>query len=161
MAFEPYIKIEGGSKDDIESESFEKNRSDEVVIELNTAGTELLKKLKGIGDSYSNRIVKYRNLLGGFVKKEQLMEVYGMDTALYNQINDKVTVDASKIRKININKCSVELLKKHPYIKWNVASAIINYREQHGNFSVIADIKKTDLIDEDLFGKVAPYLVLQ
>ena len=49
-----------------------------VVVEINTADSAELMRLNGIGASFSRRIVKYRNLLGGFISKEQLLEVYGM-----------------------------------------------------------------------------------
>jgi len=134
---------------------------DKSKIEINSADTFELKRIKGIGSVYANRIIKYRNLLGGFFKKEQLLEVYGIDASVYEPISKFIEVDASKIRKININFCSIYQLKQHPYIKWNVANAIVNYRDRHEKYAKLADIRKTDLVNDELYLKIAPYLTIE
>lgn len=97
-------------------------------IELNTADSLQLQELKGIGPGFARRIVIYREKLGGYYAKEQLMEVYGFTDKLYNLIKNDITVDASKIRKININKMNISQLKRHPYISYYEAKAIYDYR---------------------------------
>jgi len=87
-----------------------------LKIELNTATEEDLDKLPSIGGSFANRIVKYRQMLGGYCMKEQLMEVYGFDTTRYNTIKGLITVDESRIVKIAVNLADIKLLGKHPYI---------------------------------------------
>ena len=43
---------------------------EKILIEINSADSAELVKLKGIGLSYAKRIMKYRNLLGGYYQKE-------------------------------------------------------------------------------------------
>ena len=129
-----------------------------LSIELNIASAARLTELKGIGPAYSDRIVKYRNWLGGFRNMNQLLEVYGLEDSLYYEIIPFLTLDTARIRKININKVAIRELQKHPYVKWNVARAIVNYRDQHGDFTKVSDIKKTDLVSPELYRKIAPYL---
>ncbi|MBO6034901.1 MAG: helix-hairpin-helix domain-containing protein, partial [Paludibacteraceae bacterium] len=87
-----------------------------------------LQELRGIGPSFARRIGKYREKLGGYYAKEQLMEVYGFTEQLYSQVEKHVTVDASKIRKLNINELDIAELKRHPYISFYEAKAIFDYR---------------------------------
>ena len=129
-----------------------------VVIELNSADSLDLQQLRGIGPSFSRRIIKYRDLLGGFYSTAQLLEVYGMDSTKYLGIASQVTVDIEKIRKININKVSIKEMMKHPYIEFYVAKSIINYRNEKGAFTDIAQIREAKLVYNELFLKIEPYL---
>src|SRR3569833_3197280 len=63
-----------------------KKAASNVVIELNSADSAKLTELKGIGPSFARRIINYRNRLGGFINKEQLKEVYGMDDDRYAEM---------------------------------------------------------------------------
>jgi competence protein ComEA len=135
-------------------------KNDGGVVELNAADSAILTTIKGIGAFYAKTIIKYRNSLGGFHSKEQLLEVWKFDSEKYAAIEKFVSVDPSKIKKININTCEAEQLKI-PYLKWNMANAIVNYRKHHGSFKTIDDIKQTDLVDEETLRKIAPYLSLE
>lgn len=134
--------------------------SNQINIELNSADTFDIKFITGIGTVYASRIVKYRDLLGGYHKKEQLLEVYGIDTALYHQIEPYIQIDTTLIKRININKAGSHTLGSHPYISRRVASAVVNYREQHGPYADIEDVRKIVLINNDLFFKIKPYLTI-
>ncbi len=98
------------------------------LIELNNADSITLKNLKGIGNVISKRIVRYRNRLGGFCKKEQLLEVTGIDTSLYRTIAPYLTLETRLVRQVNINTAEFNDLKGHPYLSNNIALSIVNYR---------------------------------
>ncbi len=131
-----------------------------VVIELNSADSLDLQQLPGIGPAFASRIVKYRDLLGGYHHKEQLLEVYGMDSARYAAVAQSITVDPVYIHKININAASVKELIGHPYIEFYLAKSIITYRENIGSYSNIDELLNAKLIYRELFYKIAPYLTL-
>ncbi|MDP4265863.1 MAG: helix-hairpin-helix domain-containing protein, partial [Bacteroidota bacterium] len=133
---EPYINIPETPKKEFPVRTFSSFKEDKI-IELNTADTLSLTKLRGIGPGYARRIIKYRDLLGGFLNKQQLLEVYGLDTTLYSKIEKFLTIDLNKIRRINLNTAGFDELRKHPYIKYNNAKLIIRYKEQHGNYKSI------------------------
>lgn len=131
-----------------------------TVVELNSADSAYLTKVKGIGAFYAKSIVKYREQLGGFAFKEQLMEIWKFDKEKFDAVKNFIVVDDSEVRKININTCTAAQLK-HPYISWNAANAIVNYRLQHGKYKKLEEIKKTDLVDDETFRKLVYYLVVE
>ena len=133
----------------------------EVIVELNTADTTALKQLKGIGTGFAKRIVKFRESLGGFVKKEQLLEVYGFDKEKFDAAAFQLAVDVSKAKKININSASVDDLNKHPYIDKKIATKIFWHRVNKGDYKEVQEILKTNLVDEQTFSKLAPYLTVK
>lgn len=155
----PYIDL----PDKIVSKGSEKKiyeKKSLLVVELNSADTSELIKLPFIGPSIARRIVKYRERLGGFYSLEQLKEVYGMDTIHFTQLTNRLRLDVSEIKKINLNSIAIDDLKKHPYLKYHIAKSIIMIRDRHGRYSSIEGIKKSDLVTEDLYLKLAPYLSL-
>ncbi len=129
-----------------------------AAVEINGADTIELDKIKGIGMVFANRIVKYRERIGGFYKKEQLMEVFGLDSVKYNEIKGQVTLDAGKLKKININTAQFDDFKNHPYIKYKQVNALIQYRKQHGNYSNIADVYKVAIMNQETVSRLSPYL---
>lgn len=130
------------------------------VVELNSADSASLTTIKGIGAFYAKNIIKHRNALGGFVFKEQLLEIWKFDQEKLSAIEKYIDIDESKIKKVNINTCEAADLKS-PYIKWTVANAIVNYRKNHGKYKTVDEIKKTDLVDEETYRKIVPYLVIE
>lgn len=127
-------------------------------VEINSADSAELCKLYGIGPAFASRIMKYRNLLGGFVRKEQLLEVYGMTEERYLQFADNVVVDTSLVEKININTATLATLKRHPYLDYYQAKAIVSFREQGNRFNNYADLLVVNLVDEVLVSKLKGYI---
>lgn len=131
-----------------------------VLVELNTADQEKLESIPGIGAFFAKNILKYRDRLGGFLYKEQVLEVWKMDVEKYSTIEKYLQVDANKIKQLELNSVAVEILKDHPYLNWNIANSIIKIRNQKGKFKSIGEIKESVLMDEELFEKIKPYLSL-
>ena len=163
IQLEPYVLIEEKEcKRVVDSVNIDESISHSItLLELNTADTADLVKLRGIGSVFSRRIVKYRNLLGGFYKKEQLLEVYGLNNEVYNKISSYVFVDTVEITRININTATINELNKHPYLDYYKSKAIVKYREVVGSFSSVKDLLMVSIIYENTFEKVKPYLTVQ
>lgn len=85
-----------------------------ATIDLNSADTTLLKRVPGIGSSFARRIVKYRDLLGGYYVVEQLQEVYGMDRERYDAIHPYFTVGTA-VRPLTL---TIDSISYHPYLSW-------------------------------------------
>jgi competence protein ComEA len=127
----------------------------------NVADSAALESIRGIGPAFASRILKYRNRLGGFYKKEQLMEVYGLDSAMFGLLEGQILVDPSSIRTININTATFEEMKKHPYLTYKQMNAIIQYRKQHGSYHSIVDLTKIAILNDEILRKIEPYLTYQ
>lgn len=130
-----------------------------LSFELNTADSLDLVQLYNIGPVIARRILKYRSLLGGYVRKEQLREVYGIDSARYNDIAPHLTVDPSRITPIDINTADIDRLKRHPYLDYYQAKAIIRLREEKGAYAGVRDILNIPIIDSETFIRIEPYLI--
>jgi len=124
---------------------------------LNSTDREDLKKISGIGDKLSERIIKFRDKLGGFHSMRQLNEVYGLDSTIIQKIGSHFHINDS-INRIFINQISKKELANHPYFSYKTAQVIVNYREQHGHFQKPDDLKKIHIINDSIVSKISPYL---
>ena len=129
-------------------------------LEINTASVEDLENLKGIGPFFAKQIIKYRDKLGGFASKEQILEVWKMTIETYDKLIPQIEIDKSKIRKLKINEVTPEELKNHPYLNWSQVNSIVKMRMQRTKFNAIDEIQESKLIDAETFEKLIPYLSL-
>jgi competence ComEA-like helix-hairpin-helix protein len=129
-----------------------------TIIDINMADTAALIALPGIGSKLSQRIINFRNKLGGFYKIEQVAETFGLPDSTFQKIRIYLKLSSSGFKQININTASIDEMKLHPYIRYAIGNAIIQYRNQHGNYSNVEDVKKIMTVTEDMFNKMAPYL---
>jgi len=131
-----------------------------VLVELNKADSIQLLSIGGIGPYFSNKIITYRKQLGGYFKKDQLLEIWNFDSTRYKMVYDQIVIDSNLMVKINVNQAEVDLLKSHPYIRWSLANAIVKYRLQHGIYKSIDDVKNVVLMTDSIYKKLSPYLVV-
>jgi competence protein ComEA len=137
-----------------------KDRKAVFRVDINTASQEDLIVLKGIGEVFANRIINYRDLLGGFYDKGQMLEVYGLPEETYIAIEDYIFIETKSQKTIAINSATYEELAKHPYLSYKMAKSIVAYRNQHGNYLSDADLRKLHLLSEEDVDRVLPYLDL-
>jgi len=127
--------------------------------DLNKADSIWLKRIYGIGPVLSKRIIKYRDLLGGFYSTEQLNEVYGLSPEVLANLKRKLFIQSgSELNKIDLNIENFQQIASHPYITFNQAKAIVAYRDRHGSFKSVEELKKIHLIDDSTYLRVYPYL---
>lgn len=131
------------------------------LIEINSADTLQLTQIRGVGQVFANRITKYRDRIGGFYKKEQLKEVFGLDSIKYTLIEPQISINPDKIIKTNINIASFDDLKRYPYWNYKQISALLNYKKQHGNFKSIQDLYPILLLNKKTIENITPYLIFE
>ena len=161
----PYVVIEPLSpkSDPSNSNTYSQNKftsKEQLLFDLNQADTIDLQALRGIGPSYSRRIFKYGQKLGGYVRIEQLKEVYGMTDTLYKAIIPYLKINNPNPKKLNLNNSTIKQLNSHPYIDFYLAKAIIKLRSDLKSFKSIEEIKQIHLIDQETYNKLLPYLEL-
>jgi competence ComEA-like helix-hairpin-helix protein len=161
----PYVRIEQKPVAENENytnttpaKTYEKPKYSITTVDINTADTSGFIALPGIGSKLANRIVTFRDKLGGFYKVEQVAETYGLPDSTFQKIKERLIISNPSVKKLNINSATVDELKIHPYLRYNLANAIVQYRKQHGEFSTVSDLKKIMMISEDIYAKVEPYL---
>lgn len=130
------------------------------LININEADTTAFIALPGIGSKLSVRIVNFREKLGGFYSVEQIGETWGLPDSTFQKLKPRLQINGDNVRKINVNAATKDELKSHPYIRWNLANAIVEYRNQHGNFKSLEELRNIVLIDETTFDKIVHYLSL-
>lgn len=128
------------------------------TLELNTADTTDLQKIPGIGPAFSKRIVKYRNLLGGYADVSQLAEVYGIDEEKYTALAPWFTVDPTRIRRLNVNRLPEDSLRRHPYIDYRQAKLMVRLRRQQGGLTGWHDLMLLEEFTDADRHRLEPYL---
>lgn len=164
----PFVRIEQKTNDKyILAENKEFNKSTEkpkqsnIPVDINTADTSIFIALPGIGSKLANRIIAFRDKLGGFYKIDQVAETYALPDSTFQKIKDRLVISSQSVKKININTATVDEMKTHPYIRYNMANAIVQYRNQHGGFIALSDLKKIMLVTDDIYNKAEPYLSIR
>jgi len=128
------------------------------ILNLNICDSASLEALPGIGPVLSSRIIRYRNLIGGYVSVDQLKEVYGLPEETFDLISARVMADSLTIRKIRINEWDYSQLIRHPYFQRNEVSAILKYREIKGRIKNISEMVENNLISSETARKIRQYL---
>lgn len=129
-----------------------------IKVDINTADIENLKSIPGIGDFYAKKIIEYREELGGYCDTKQLLEIWKFNSEKYDEVSENIILNKKDLRLIDINSCSIDELKSHPYISYKVANSIVKMRLASGNYNQIEDILESKLIDRELFSKIKNYL---
>ncbi len=163
-----YVRISLAAK---ENPSFEKKEYPKPLlpyspktiqpVDINLADTSAYISLPGIGSKLSQRIISFRNKLGGFYSIDQVGETYLLPDSTFQKIKPRLILSNTPVKKININTATVDEMKTHPYLRYNLANAIFQYRQQHGNFNSVGEIKKIMIVTDEIFIKLSPYLSIE
>ncbi len=124
------------------------------IVDLNTVDSTTLVELPQIGGYTAVRIIAFREKLGGFIDKEQLRDVKGMDAERFATVEPYINIGATELRKIDVNRADFKTLVNHPYLNYEQVKRIVNQREKRGMIKNWAQLH--DLIKDD--GEVNPLL---
>lgn len=130
-----------------------KIRETEHVV-LNTADTTALKTVPGIGSYFARRIVQYGQLLGGYVNIDQLDEIENFP----QEAKHYLVVEGSHPHKLNVNRLSLDELKRHPYINFFQAKTITDYRRLHGPIKSLQDLRLSKDFPPETIERLLPYV---
>ena len=123
-------------------------------VVLNTADTATLRKVPGIGSYYAKEIVRYGQRLGGYVSVDQLDEIadFPQDAKKYFIVED------AHPQQLNVNKLTLQQLRRHPYINFYRAKAIMDYRRLHGNLKSLQDLRLSKDFPPEVIERLTPYV---
>jgi competence protein ComEA len=131
-----------------------------VLIDINLADSNDWSKMPGIGDKLTSRIIRFREKLGGFYQVDQVAETFGLPDTTFQKIKPYLQIRSVSLNQIDINTATKEILIAHPYIRWQLAKGIIEYRTQHGSFQSVDDLLQLAQMDPAKFEKLKPYLTV-
>jgi competence protein ComEA len=132
-------------------------------VSINESDSTAWEALPGIGAKLASRILRFRERLGGFYRVEQVGETWGLPDSTFQQIRPFLIFSSGSrsIRKFNLNTATKEELKVHPYLRWNLANALVEYRNRHGNFQTVDELRKVLIISDSVFERIAPYFEIK
>ncbi|MGC9330850.1 MAG: ComEA family DNA-binding protein [Bacteroidales bacterium] len=132
-----------------------------MQVKINTANKKELLETETISESLAQRIIAYRNMLGGYYKTNQLLEVYGISQEDMNKLKDRIIIDEENITYIDLNEISFADLLRHPYMSKNNVKNIMEYRDFAGRIKHPEELLKNNVIPDSTYQKILPYIQLQ
>ncbi|HTN46941.1 MAG TPA: helix-hairpin-helix domain-containing protein [Flavipsychrobacter sp.] len=130
-------------------------------VDINTTDVAALVKLRGIGPFFAQKIIERRDALGGYLRHEQLLEAYRFPDTTFEMLKGKLVIQPGAVRKINLNTANEEQLQRHPYIGQKMAKNILLYRDAMKRFEKIEQLRQVPLMNEEIYRKIAPYLIIE
>lgn len=131
----------------------------EGLVEINSADSATLRKVRGIGEKTVVAVMEYRKLLGGFVRKEQIAELKCVTNDNFLRISEQIYCDSCKISKIDINFAPAKDFELHPYMTRRAAKLILETRESKGGWNSIEEMQMDNIFTEEQAKAIAPYLL--
>lgn len=123
-------------------------------VDANNSDSTLLQKVPGIGPYYANKIIRYRNRLGGFISTAQLKEINGLP----DNIEEWFSITKAQITKLKINRLTFGQLLRHPYLNYEQVVSIFNYRKVYGTIHSAKDLSTYSVFSQDDLKRLEPYL---
>ncbi|WP_101471439.1 ComEA family DNA-binding protein [Flavobacterium lindanitolerans] len=159
----PYFKFPDwvkNKKNDFSQEKQPAFKKEKIaLIDINKATQEDLMKIYGIGPGLSERILKQKDLLGGFVSMEQMSDIWGLSPEVIEKLNVQFYVGSlTEIKKIKINDASVKELSQFPYFRYPVSKEIVTYRSMNNGVLTIEDLTKVKGFPVEKIKIIALYL---
>jgi competence protein ComEA len=130
-----------------------------ALLDINLCNAWELEQLPGIGPVLSVRIIRYRRLLGGFVSKSQLNEVYGLDTSVVRLISERVTLTFDSVAPLVLDSASFGDLARHPYLGYETARVITRYRTLTGVPLTLGAMVRDRVITAEQAERISPYVM--
>lgn len=123
-------------------------------VVLNTADTAQLRRVPGIGTYFANEIVNYGRFLGGYVSVDQLGEIPDFP----QEAKQYFVISSPNPRRLNVNRLSLNELKRHPYINYYQAKTIVDYRRLHGRIENLRQLSLSKDFPPDAIRRLEPYI---
>lgn len=152
----PYADFEEGRKENEKAASSPIKAKPILEVNVNTATVDEWKALPGVGEVLSNRIVQYRERIGGFRSIDQVAKTFGLKDSTFQVIRPYLVLHEKGSKGIDLNSAFENELMECEGMTRDLAKAILIFRKNHGRFEHIDDLKKIIIVNEEVFRKIAP-----
>lgn len=129
-----------------------------LPLELNGADSVSLDAVPGIGGVTAAAIIRYREKLGGYCRKEQVLETGVVTERNWERMREQIYADSCAIQKIDINFAAPNAVAEHPYITPRMLRRILRNRQLKGGWSTIEDMTEDNTLTKEEAARLAPYL---
>ena len=137
----------------------QKPKKKRIKKQLNAASATDLQQVYGIGEVFANRIISVRNTLGGFVVKDQLNDIWGLNHETQQRLWEHFVLDSiPTVKKQNINNLTIAQLAQHYYVSTSLASRIVAVRTQKEHLSSWNDLATIQQLDSVKKARLSLYL---
>ncbi|MDI9359165.1 MAG: helix-hairpin-helix domain-containing protein [Phycisphaerales bacterium] len=157
VAYQPYIKIKMFKENSREQTPIIHNDRVQKTIDVNHVG---FKQLNAVvqANMLANRILHYRDYLGGFYNLEQLKEVYGITDELYKKITDNFMIAPNSWQVVSLNIINDSILTHHPYFR-KLKKQIMRFKTDRGDCNNIEELKDYLGCPDSVWEKISHYLI--
>lgn len=111
------------------------------TLDINQASVQEWQQLYNIGPYRAEKIVNFREALGGFYEIRQVGETYALPDSVFIQIEPYLKI-TSPWSMLPINILAYDSLYLHPYITRQMAYFIVRHRENQGPYADMDDLYK-------------------
>ena len=131
-------------------------------VELNAADSAALVSLRGIGPYYAHKILEYRERLGGFMYKAQLLEIEGFDEDRLAGFSDNIEIDTTRCIHLDLWNTAESALARHPYLGAKGARSITRYKSLYDTTRwTLADLDHERVLPKENIEKLKKYIEIQ
>jgi len=130
-----------------------------TTSDINQATSQDFQSVAGVGETLSERILKYRKRLQGFSFASQLYEVWKLNPKIAAQILLKFKISSHpNIKKINVNIASFKEVLSNPYVDYELCKKIFAYRDEVAELQSIEELKNIAKFPLDKYERIILYL---
>ena len=129
-------------------------------VDINRVDSAQLLPLPGIGPVFAGRIIRYRELLGGYISVSQLSEVYGLPQETIEAISGQLVIDTSAVKKLELNRATFSELLRHPYLEYDNVKSLVGYRDFRDTIRSFRELQINHILPDSLLTRIRPYLGL-
>ena len=125
-------------------------------VELNSADSAALVRVRGIGPYYAARILKFRERLGGFHSPAQLKDM-NAQYLVVDSLLQYLTADPSMIKKRLIDTMEFKELLSHPYLEYEDVRLIFNAKRAAGGHISYSLLQEKGVLPPRTLKRIKPY----
>ena len=146
----PWVRFET-SHNNLDSVQSEK-------LNVNTMDAEDLGRISNWPSWKIDRLITFRDRLGGFHTLEQIYGIHGLDSAELRHLESRLSLQGVQLSKCFVNMEPVDSLARHPYISFSQAYELIRFRDHVRPLRNLDELRRLRVFSLKELEFLGPYL---